>query len=269
MFKKAATLIALSCVLALSLVMGGCGSSSENAEPAKQASSEMAMVNSGKLTVASDFQFPPFEYMDGSNKTGFSVELVEALAQEMGLEANWLDPIKFDTLVPLVKQGGKIDAAVASITINEERKQEVDFSDPYLDSNQGLAVMKDSNFASQEDLNKAGVKVAVQSGSTGEAWATENLPNAEILVLDDNTAGFAALQSGKADAVALDLPVMQWMVKESDPDAKVIAEIPTGEQYGIAVSKENPELTKKLNEALKTLKDNGKYDEIHKKYFGN
>lgn len=259
-------------MLAVSIALAACGTNeSQEKGQAKDApvqSSEISLVNDGKLTVASDFQFPPFEYMDGSSKSGFSVELVDALAKELGLEANWLDPIKFDTLVPLVKQGGKIDAAVASITINEERKQEVDFSDPYLDSNQGLAVLSSSKFSSLDDVNKPGVKVAVQSGSTGEAWATENLPQAEIVVLDDNTAGFAALQSGKADAVALDLPVMQWMIKESYPEAKIIEEIPTGEQYGIAISKENPELTKQINDALKKLKDNGTYDKIHAKYFG-
>lgn len=267
MQAKIFKVISLVSVLVLAFALSACSGSEAPKEDAA-ADAALTLVNEGQFTVTSDYQFPPFEYMEGNEKAGFSIELVTALAEEMGLEANWSDPVKFDALVPLVKQGGTIDAAVASITINEERKQEVDFSDPYLDSNQGLAVMKDSQFASQEDLNKEGVKVAVQSGSTGEAWASENLTNATIVVLDDNTAGFAAMQAGQADAVALDLPVMQWMINDAYPDAKVISEIPTGEQYGIAISKDNPELTKKVNEALAALKANGKYDEIVAKYFG-
>lgn len=227
-------------------------------------------VEPGYVTFVSDYQFPPFEYMEGTDKKGFSIDLSNALCQAVGLQAKWADPIKFDAIVPVVQQGGKVDAGWASITITDERKQEVDFTDPYLDSNQGVAVAESSDMATLEDLDKAGKKVAVQSGSTGEEWAKENLKNAEVVTLDDNVAGFAALEAGQVDAVALDLPVMQWMINDAyKGKAKVIAEIPTGEQYGIVVSKDNPELTKLLNKGLAEIKKNGEYDKIYTKYFGD
>ncbi len=279
--KHTKTLSSLAACLLLSLSLTACGqsqqaadsnqtSSNESTQSQQAASSDLKLVNEGMLTLASDFSFAPFEYIENNEKKGFSVELAQALCDKAGLKVNWLDPLKFDTLVPLVKQGGKIDAAWASITINDKRKQEVDFSDPYLDSNQGVIVANSSEFNSAADLNKAGISVGVQSGTTGEEWAKENLTQAETLAFDETTAAFAALAAGKVQAVCVDLPVIKYnMTSGALKEVKLIEEIPTGEQYGIAVSKDNPELTKKLNEALKALKEDGSYDKIYQKYFGN
>lgn len=274
------SLLAFAYVVVLScLGLSGCASSPAqkaaqpaDAGPATQVAStndnSLHLVHEGKLTLASDLSFPPFEYMDGHNKKGFSIELSELICKKMGLEPNWLDPHKFDSLIPMVKQGGKVDAAWASITITDERKKEVDFSDPYLDSNQGIAVIDKDTYKDEASLNVEGVKIGVQSGTTGEEWAKENLPQAQSLAFDEITAAFAALQSGKVQAIVVDLPVLTWSMKQDAlKGAQLIAEIPTGEQYGIAVSKDNPALTKKLNEALKEIKADGSYDALVSKYF--
>ena len=110
-----------------------------------------------------------------------------------------------------------------------------------------------------------GKKIGAQSGTTGYEWAAENIKGAEVTAYDEMTAVFAALDSGQIDAISVDLPVANYYVKAYS-DCQVIKEIPTGEQYAIAVSKENPQLTKDLNEALKAVRDNGTYDELVAKW---
>lgn len=227
------------------------------------------LVNEGKLTVASDLATPPFEYVteSGTNE-GFDVDLMQAIADELGLELNYLPAQKFDSLVPMIKQGVKADVSASTITITDERKQEIDFADPYINNNQGVVVMDPQAYASVDDLNVAGVKIATQPSTTSEEWAQENLPNATIVDYDDWTSAYTATQSGQCQAVVCDLPVAQWMTSNSFTGMSIIKEIPTGEQLGIAVSKDNPGLTSAINDALADLKSSGKYDEIYQKWFG-
>ena len=130
--------------------------------------------------------------------------------------------------------------------------------------NQGITVLKESGITEVNQLE--GKKVGAQTGTTGYEWAAENIKDVEMVGFDEMTAVYAALQSGQIDAIAVDLPVTNYYVKTAYTDCEVIAEIPTGEQYGIAVSKDNPELTKALNEAIKAVRDSGKYDEIAAKW---
>lgn len=227
------------------------------------------LVNEGKLTVASDLATPPFEYVteSGTNE-GFDVDLMQAIADELGLELNYLPAQKFDSLVPMIKQGVKADVSASTITITDERKQEIDFADPYINNNQGVVVMDPQAYASVDDLNVAGVKIATQPSTTSEEWAQENLPNATIVDYDDWTSAYTATQSGQCQAVVCDLPVAQWMTSNSFTGMSIIKEIPTGEQLGIAVSKDNPGLTSAINDALADLRSSGKYDEIYQKWFG-
>ena len=264
-------LLAASAVLvAFSLI--GCSSSGSGDSPesgSSQDSVDYTLIEEGKLTVASDLATPPFEYADDSGEPqGFTVELMGMIAERLGLELNYLPAQKFDGIIPSVKQGVKTDVGACNITITDERKQEVDFTDPYMDSNQGVAVAKDSGYEQVSDLNQAGVKVAVQSGTTSEEWALENLPQAQTVNFDDWTAAFTAVMSGQCQAVVCDLPVEQWMVSNSFTDMEIIEEISTGEQFGIAVSKDNPGLTQAINEALADIRADGIYDELYEKWFG-
>lgn len=223
------------------------------------------LTTDGKLTIAASLDFPPFENLEGNQPVGFTVELMDMIAKEMGLEPNYLSSVKFDAIAPMISAGGKADVGVSSFTITEERKKEIDFTDPYCDSNQGLVVLLGSEYKLASDLE--GKKVGAQSGTTGYDWSIENIKDADVIAFDEMTAVFAALQSGQVEGIVVDLPVAQYYVDSAYVDCTVVQKIPTGEQYGIVVSKENPELTKALNDALATLRSNGEYDKLYKKWF--
>ena len=152
------------------------------------------------------------------------------------------------------------------MTIKPDRQEQIDFSDPYYDSNQSLAMKKGSTYAGPQDLT--GKKIGVQSGTTGEAWAKENIQDAELVPFKNATDAFAALAAGNVDAVVNDLPVTTELLKEDDRGLEIVAQIPTGEQYGFGVSKDNPELTAAINTALAELRADGTYDTIYQKWFG-
>lgn len=258
--------VAVAGALFASLALFGCSSNSnQQASTSSSSASDTGytLVEDGKLTVAASLDFPPFENLNGDVPEGFEVELMGLLAEELDLECTYLPSTKFDTIVPLIQTGGKADVGVSGITITDERLEQVDFTEPVCDVNQSITVLQSSGITEVSQLE--GKKIGAQSGTTGYEWAAENVKNAEVIAFDEMTAVFAALQSGQIDAVAVDLPVANYYVK-SYTDCQVIAEIPTGEQYGIAVSKDNPELTAALNKALQAVRDNGKYDELASKW---
>lgn len=253
----------VTCALVVvSVALAGCSSSADD-------QSSFALVEEGKLTVASDLATPPFEYTtDDGQPQGFTYELMGMIAEELGLELNYLPAQKFDSIIPMTKQAVKTDVGACNITINDERLEEVDFTDPYMDSNQGIATVKGSGYDTVESLNVAGVRIAVQSGTTSEQWAIEHLPNAQTVNFDDWTAAFTAVMSDQCQGVVCDLPVEQWMVSNSFTSMQIIEEVPTGEQFGIAVSKDNPELTAAINEALAAIRADGRYAELYETWFG-
>jgi len=266
--KLLALLLALMLVVAV-FGIAGCGSDTSDSgtdDGTDTGEVTLTTVESGKLLIGSDTAFPPFESMNGSVAEGFDVDLAQAIADEFGLEMVFMSE-KFDTLIPTLKAGGKFDLIMSGMTITDERKQEIDFSDPYIDSNQSVAVKSDSAIASAADLS--GKTIGVQSGTTGQAWSEENVKDAaKIVPFDDTLSAFAALQAGQVDAVVNDLPVSAAIVKDATRGLKIIEEIPTGEQYGIGVSKDNPDLLKAVNDALANLRASGTYDEIYTKWFG-
>jgi len=252
-------------------VLVGCGgtSTSGSSTSDQSKSDSYTLVTQGKLTVVAELGFKPFEYMDDKTgePMGFDVDFAKALGQKLGLETTYLPNQKFDTLVPTIEQGGKADVAIAGITINDERKESVDFTDPYLDSNQSIVCRKGSG-ETAESLNAEGKKVVCQGGTTGDEWIDEHLKNATKMSLDDVTSALTGLQTGSFDAFVIDLPVAQYMLKESFPDLEVVKEIPTGEQYGVCVSKDNPKLTEALNKAIAEIKSDGTMDKIETTWFG-
>lgn len=258
----------------LSLLVGCGGSDPSTAEDVQTddvadaadvaGADDLGLVIPGKLTVGSDCDYPPFIWMEGEQPAGFEYDLLKAVCEQMGLELNYLAPQKFDTLVPSIVAGGKMDVAVSSVTVTDERLEEIDFTDPYCDSNQSLTVLSDSGYASRDDLE--GKNIAVQSGTTGEAWAKENIAGATVTPFDDQSSAFAALVAGKVDAVCQDLPISQYMVSHSYPECTIIEEIPTGEQYAMAVSKDNVALREAIDEALAALADDGTIDSIYERY---
>ncbi|NTW28693.1 MAG: amino acid ABC transporter substrate-binding protein [Coriobacteriia bacterium] len=269
--------LVLAMGLALAIVaVAGCSSSTPSSTPSTTTSTtpDYKLVKAGVLTVGSDTAFPPFEAMNGSTAEGFDVDLAVAIAKEMGLTVNFTTQ-KFDTLIPQLKAGGTFDVIMSAMTITSDREKEITFSSPYIDSNQSIAVTK-GKFAKVSGNNTSAINTAftgkiigVQSGTTGEAWAKENLKGAkQIVPFDDTLAAFSALAAGKVDAIVNDLPVSAYIVKDATRNAEIIAEIPTGEQYGIGIAQSNAGLKKAIDAALAKLKSSGQYDTIYKKWFG-
>lgn len=261
--------------VAAGAVLAGCGNSNAaSTDSSSDAKSDekkgMTLIEDGKLTVVAELGFAPFEYMDEKTgePVGFDVDVINAVAEKMGLTASYLPNQKFDTLVPIIKQGGKADVSIAAITITDERLESVDFSEPYLDSNQAIVVAKGSS-ETEETLNDASKQVVCQGGTTGDEWIGENLPDAVRVPVDDVTAALTVVQTGLYQAMVVDLPVASYMLAQSFSDLQIVKEIPTGEQYGIAVSKDNPELTQAVNKALEDMKSDGTMKEIETKWFGS
>ena len=261
--------------VAAGAVLAGCGNSNATStDSSSDAKSDekkgMALIEDGKLTVVAELGFAPFEYMDEKTgePVGFDVDVINAVAEKMGLTASYLPNQKFDTLVPIIKQGGKADVSIAAVTITDERLESVDFSEPYLDSNQAIVVAKGSS-ETEETLNDASKQVVCQGGTTGDEWIGENLPDAVRVPVDDVTAALTGVQTGLYQAMVVDLPVASYMLSQSFSDLEIVKEIPTGEQYGIAVSKDNPELTQAVNKALEDMKSDGTMKEIETKWFGS
>jgi polar amino acid transport system substrate-binding protein len=265
--RKFLPLVLVLVLVAAALTIIGCSSNNNTSgNTTGEETATYTLVQPGKLLIGSDTAFPPFESMNGSTPEGFDVDLGKAIADQLGLQMVFMSET-FDTLIPTLKAGGKFDIIMSGMTITDKRKQEIDFSDPYIDSNQSIAVKSDSTIASAADLS--GKTIGVQSGTTGEAWAKENVKDAKKIVpFSDTLSAFAALQAGQVDAVVNDLPVSAAIVKDATRGLKIVQEIPTGEQYGIGVSKSNPQLLEAINDALATLKSNGTYDEIYTKWFG-
>ena len=262
--KKWGALVAAG-ALAASLALFGCSSGDQGTTTSSTSGNDAGytLVNDGKLTVAASLDFPPFENLNGDKPEGFAVDLMTLLAEEMGLECEYLPSTKFDTIVPLIQTGARLTSACRSFTITDKRLQAGGFHRSVLQREPEHH--RAQRFGHHRRRPLEGKKIGAQSGTTGYEWAAENIKDAEVTGYDEMTAVFAALDSGQIDAVSVDLPVANYYVR-SYSDCQVIKEIPTGEQYAVTVSKENPELTKALNKALQAVHDNGKYDELAAKW---
>ncbi|MCR4870020.1 MAG: amino acid ABC transporter substrate-binding protein [Atopobiaceae bacterium] len=253
------------------LALTGCGGSNNSGDDAPAEgpiATDYTLVKEGTLIVASDLDFIPFDYYEDGVAKGYGVELSQAIAERLGLVCEYLPPQDFDSIIPMIKQGGKADIGNSAFTITDERKEEIDFSDPYFDSNLGVAVRSDSEAKTEEALNDPNITVAVQAGTSGEAWARENLPNATIVPLASPTVCMTGVSTGQYDAFCSDLPNIGYQCTTSFTDCEIAIEIPTGEQYGIVVSKDNPGLLAAINEALADIKADGTLDALNAKWFG-
>ena len=181
--KKWGALVAAG-ALAASLALFGCSSGDQGTTTSSTSGNDAGytLVNDGKLTVAASLDFPPFENLNGDKPEGFAVDLMTLLAEEMGLECEYLPSTKFDTIVPLIQTGGKADVGVSSFTITDKRLQQVDFTDPYCNVNQSITVRSDSGITDVAQLE--GKKIGAQSGTTGYEWAAENIKDAEVTGYD-------------------------------------------------------------------------------------
>jgi polar amino acid transport system substrate-binding protein len=246
----------------LLLPVAACGSSGGSSD---SAGGELGLISSGTLTVCSDIPYPPFEMQQGGDYTGFDIDLVREIADKLKLQVTVKD-LGFEGLQSgAALSAGQCDMVASAMTITKKREKNLDFSEPYYDSQQSLLVPADSDIASIEDLS--GHKVGVQQGTTGEAFARDNVPgDAEIVAYPSDAELYPAVQSGAVDAVLQDLPVN--IQHTQDGAFEIVQQFDTDESYGFAVKEEGSEaLLKKVNSALSDLRDNGRYDEIYNKYF--
>ena len=274
MFKmKKLGAVAASLAFAGALALSGCGNSDAPADSAGSAdasgSDTMQLVTDGTLTIGTSAEYEPFEYMEDGEYKGFDLELAQAIADDLGLELK-IENVDFDTIVPGVASGTKYDMGIAAITATPEREKEVGFTDSYYMDDQAIVTMADNteitgdNYA--DALNAEGVKIAVQSGSTAEAFAKENFPNAELVPFKNATDCFAAVQSSQANALVTNRSVAAQLVATSFSNEQVIKQISTGEEYAIAVNKDNTALLDALNDSIAKLTEDGTVDELMTKY---
>lgn len=259
MQKSRLSILALAAVATLAL--GGCGS-----DDSGKTATGANVINKGKLTVCSDVPYPPFEDFDKGSELGFKgfdVDIVNEIAKRLDLKLFYQDS-SFDALQSgQALNAGQCDLAASAMTITDDRKKNLDFSEGYYDSKQSLLVPADSDIAGIGDLD--GVKVGVQQGTTGKAYAEENAKGAKIVTFPSDGEMYQAIQAGQVEALLQDLPVNLDHTK--DGKFKVVETYDTDEQYGLAIKKGNEQLVKDVDGALDEMRKDGTYDDIYNKYF--
>ncbi|MFI7672051.1 basic amino acid ABC transporter substrate-binding protein [Actinophytocola sp. NPDC049390] len=259
------TLKVFAVLPALAIMLAGCGDASAPSGDGSSADGGPELVNEGKLTNCTGLPYKPFEYEEGGEVIGFDIDLMDLVAKELGVEQDVVDT-PFDGIQSGADfNAGKCDLSSAGMTITDERKQNIDFSDPYFDATQALVAKKGSGIASLDDLE--GKRLGVQNSTTGQTYAAENAQGAESVVFEDLGLLLQAVETGAVDAGINDNGVLYDWVKEKT-DFEVVTEFDTGEQYGIGMRKGNTALADVVNKVLADAKASGEYDRIYEKWFG-
>jgi len=217
-----------------------------------------------ELIVATDTAFVPFEFKEGDKYVGFDIDLWDAIAGDLGL-AYKLQPMDFNGIIPAL-QTKQVDVALAGITIKDERKKVIDFSDGYYDSGFLLMVPADSVIAGAADLG--GKSLAVKTGTSATDYAKEHFKETELRQFPNIDNAYLELQTGRVDAAMHDTPnVLYYIAKAGNGKVKAVGEQMMAHEYGIAFPK-GSELVAKVNGALAKIKADGRYDAIYEKWFG-
>ena len=217
-------------------------------------------AQAGVLVMATNAEFPPYEYHQGDKIVGIDVEICQAIADEMGRELV-IEDMAFDSVITSVYTG-KADLGAAGLTVTEDRLKNINFSTPYATAAQVIIVAEDSEIASPDDL--IGKTIGVQLGTTGDIYAED----IEDATLERYNKGFEAVQAllqGKIDAVIIDNEPAKVYVSQNE-GLKIVDEAFTYEEYAIAIAKNNTDLLNEVNAAIAKLKESGKLDEIVNKY---
>ena len=261
--------LVLAFVLAVTLVLPvGCSAgteeSFEGAAPGETTGPEG--IVGGKITVASNMAYPPFESSPKGGPRGFDIDLMNEIAKRADFKVEY-ENVHFDTILRGLNSD-LFDAAISAMTITTERERQIDFSDPYFDADQALLVASASDVQAIDDLAEA--PVGVQAGSMGQIKAEELRDGEQIgEIMTYRTIGeaFAALEHEKVEGVIYDLSAAHRKIVESGGEIRFVEPISTGEQYGIAFPKDSP-LVDPVNQALAEIKDDGTYEKLYKKWIG-
>jgi polar amino acid transport system substrate-binding protein len=259
-------LIGVIALLVSGFAVAGCGDDDDEGdggEATTEAGTEdLGLSTEGTLTVGTDTPFPPFEIGQPPNISGYDIEIMNAIAEQLGLTAEYTDT-GFGTIFRDTANG-QFDTAAAASTITKGRENAVDFTDPYYEAQQTLLVPEDSDIASVDDLS--GAIVGAQDGTTGETYANEETDASEVRGFPEGPNAVSALVTGQVDAVIIDQPVAVDAV-EKQGGVEIVEEIETNELYGFAVAPDNDALREAMNEALATIKEDGTLDELYEQYF--
>ena len=264
--------MAAAAVSVAALAMTACGGSASSAassvassaassEAASSAAADLTTVEAGKLTMATNAAFPPYEMTtDAGEFEGIDVDTAKAIAEKLGLELQ-IDDMDFDAALLSVQQG-KADIVMAGVTVTDERKAVMDFSDSYATGIQSIIVPNDSDIASPDDL--AGKKIGTQRGTTGYIYCSDDFGDENVVAYDDGLTAVQALNNGQVDAVVIDNAPAQEFVA-ANPGLKVLDTSYAEEDYAIGVAKGSA-LEDAVNKALEDLKADGTLQSIVDKY---
>ncbi|WP_054708348.1 transporter substrate-binding domain-containing protein [Bacillus sp. JCM 19041] len=248
------------------LVLAACGSDTTSGDEGGETGGETG-GDVVTYEVATDNNFVPFEFIDieTNELIGFDIDLMNAIAEEAGFEVNF-HQMDFSGALSGIEQGS-YDAAINGMSITEERKENIDFSDPYYESGLVLAVAEDNDTIQSIDDLDSSTTVSTRLSSTSQTYLDENT-DAEVDAYPEITEAYQALITGHVDAALYDMPNVQYFIQQQgEGSMKVVGDLLTGEDYGIAFPK-GSDLVEPVNEALATLMENGTYGDIYEEYFG-
>lgn len=257
-------IIALMLVVVLAatsaFVLASCGDS-ENGSSSSGDSDKSS--SKGELHMATNAEFPPYEYMEKDNIVGIDADIAQAICDKLGYTLV-IDNMQFDAIITAVTSG-KADFGMAGMTVTEERKEAVDFTDTYATTTQVIIVKENgSKVKSADDLEKA--TIGVQLGTTGDIFVSD-IDGAKVQRFSKGAEAVEALSTGKVDAVVIDSEPAKAFVKEKG-GLKILDDPFATEEYAICLAKDS-ELTAEFNKALKELKEDGTLDKIVDKYIGD
>ena len=225
-----------------------------------------------KVRIGTEGAYPPFNFFDANGELqGFDVDIAKALCDEMGVECEFVAQ-DWDGIIPALL-ANKYDAIIASMSITEERKEKVDFSNKYYSTPPAMIVPNDSDLAAADPAALAGKAVGAQSATTHATYLEDKYTDASIRLYATQDEANLDLVSGRLDAVVADSVVLtEWLATEDGACCKVLAALPNDPAYfgdgaGIAVRKGEDELREKFNAAIEAIRANGTYEEISSKYF--
>jgi len=264
-----AVLVLVIAVAVALLLLAGCDAGTDEpyqgSSPGEETTGPSGFVG-GKITVASNIAYPPFEFSPRGRPKGFDIDLMDEIGRRAGFEVRY-ENVQFDSILRGL-DADLFDAAISAMTITREREQQLSFSDPYFNADQALLVMSDSKVQTVGDL--ADAPVGVQSGSKGQMEAEELRDGGQIGEIKSyRTIGgaFAGLRTGEVEGVIYELSAVNKKVEERDGKIMFVEAISTDEQYGVAFPKDSP-LVDPVNQALAEIKEDGTYEKLYEKWIG-
>ena len=266
--KNMKKFIALMLACVMCLCFAACGSAEkepetsapEDSTPASSDTSLEDVKKSGKLTIATSPDFPPFESLEGDKVVGIEIDLLEMIAEKLGVELE-INQMDFDSVLPGI-QSGKFNVGVSGITVTEDRKKNADFTVPYFAAAQAIVVLKDSPIKSKADLE--GKKVSVQTGTTAEEYCMKN--GYDVSAFQANNDALSALTSGKVDAWVIDNETGIQMSETTNGKTVVLDEPLTTEPYSFAFKKGSTSLVNEINSYVEGWLKDGTIEKIFEKY---